>query len=232
MPPPFPADRFLENVLWSTVTMPPPSFEMAAPWRPPPAWLSENCDSVTAMVPIASSSALFAIAPAPTRDSSRPTTAAELSATVLFVTVTVPSRLLLTALPLSNAALRVNDESRTCTVPPTWLSIPPPVFPATLPVTVDAVIVTVPVLLLRMAPPYSAAYPSRRVRPDRSSAPSSTSTSKRRSSPGRSGGAPAGGGPPSMMVEPAPAPVIVRLSVTSRSPVVMMLSLRGGMVIS
>ena len=227
--PPLAVDRFLEKVARSTVTVPAPSFEIVAPERPPPARFSESCESLTVSVPTVSSSALLAIAPAPASVSSSPTTAAELAETVLFVTVSAPPRLLLSALPLSLAKFLVTVESRTSTTPPTWLSIPPPALPATLPVTVEESTVTVAVLLLAMAPPYSAAWPSLKVSPEKATVPPSTDTSNSRSSPCTCGGAPGGGVPPSMNVEPAPAPAIVRLSAMSRSPVVMSFWFSGGM---
>ena len=58
--------------------------------------------------------------------------------------------------------------------------------------------------------------------------PPSASTSKRRSSPRTLSGAPAGGVPPSTNVAAAPAPLMVRLSVMSRSPVVTSFWFSGG----
>ena len=83
--------------------VPAPSFEIPAPERPAPARLSVICDPVTVIAPAASSSALFAIAPAPRRLSSSPASAAELLETVLFASVRPPPRLLLIALPASGA---------------------------------------------------------------------------------------------------------------------------------
>lgn len=108
---------------------------------------------------------MLAIAPAPASVSSSPTAAAELAETVLFDTVIRPPRLLLSALPVSVAKLLDTVESRRSTSPPTSLSIAPPALPATLPVRAAALNETLAVLLLTMAPPYSAALPSRKVRP-------------------------------------------------------------------
>ena len=101
--PPSATARLFANSVSVTERAPAPSFEMPAPLRPLPARLSAMRDPLTVSVPMASSSALFAIAPAPTSESSRPASAAELLETIESVTVSAPPRLLLSALPASAA---------------------------------------------------------------------------------------------------------------------------------
>ena len=63
--PPSAIVRLFAKVVLVTERAPAPSFEMPAPLRPPPARFSTMRDPLTVSVPTASSSALFAIAPAP-----------------------------------------------------------------------------------------------------------------------------------------------------------------------